>query len=169
MYVRERRKRNYGAMSKDQLISTIERADSILKVQKHIDGWSNIFTGHGIENRDRRVSGQYSPSYIVQINELTNLYRGDGIASRLIDLPVHDMTRKWFKVLHDTEDLIQKDLRRLRAKRNVKEALTWADLYGGAIIIMGIDDGGNLEDELNEENIKKIEFLRVYDKNRLNL
>lgn len=161
--------KDYSGMNKEQLINTIERADSILKVKKRIDGWSNIFTGAGIENRDRRVSGQYSPSYIVQVNELTNLYRGDGIASRLIDLPVHDMTRKWFKVLHDVEDDIQKELRLLRVKRNIKEALTWADLYGGAIIVMGIDDGGKLEDELNEESMKKIEFLRVYDRHRINL
>jgi len=44
------------------------------------------------------------------------------------------------------------------------DALRWNNLYGGALVVMLINDGGTLEEPLNIENAKSLEQLRVYDR-----
>ncbi|NJR75224.1 MAG: DUF1073 domain-containing protein, partial [Scytonema sp. CRU_2_7] len=40
-------------------------------------------------------------------------------------------------------------------------------VFGGSLMLMGIDDGGELDTPINENSIRKIEFLRVYDRYRV--
>ena len=74
--------------------------------------------------------------------ELTNAYRENWLAMRIIDMPSEDMTRAWYtlKTEMGAEDL--EDLRRLEARHSVKQEITnairWARLYGGALALMVI-------------------------------
>lgn len=150
-------------------MSRIDLATRVRELEKRTDGWGNLLTGFGIENLDKRVSTTYYPGKAITKTELTDLYRGEGLAKRIIDVVVYDMVRAWFTIKNDQEDVIYKKLRSLKAKRYFKEALTWADVYGGSIILMGLDDGQELEMPLNENNLKEVAFLRVYDKEQVRI
>lgn len=145
------------------------------KVKKSLflkgDGWQNLMTGAGRAGYDKRTGNKHIKGEILDDETLTSLYREDGIATRIVDIVPQDMVRNWFHVEGDTDNSIIKYLDKLKAKKHVKTALRWARLYGGSILMMGIDDGkkaGNaLERPLAEDNIKKIGFFRVYDKRQI--
>lgn len=150
-------------------LSRVQLVEKCRILEKRIDGWGNILTGFGTQQYDRRKSTVFYPNRKLQDEELTNMYRAEGLSKRIIDLPVNDMVREWFTIKNDKDDKIAKKLRSLRTKTRVKEALTWADVYGGSVILMGLKDGGDLEEPVNENNLSEVEFLRVYDKEQVRI
>lgn len=62
------------------------------------------------------------------------------------------------------EDGIESYLENISINAKLSDALKWSSLYGGSLIVMLINDGGLLEEPLNENSIKDIEELRVYDR-----
>lgn len=154
------RKRSGGTLS--------QRMDAL---EKQVgDGWMNVLTGAGIPGRDKGVSTKWGIAPASYLNEQTllDIYRVEGFAKRVVDLPANDMTRQWFKVDGDPDGGIVKYLDDLKARAAVTKALKWSRLYGGSIIVMGIDDGNTdkdaLSNPLNEDVIKKVGFLHVYEK-----
>jgi len=128
------------------------------------DGWSNLLTGIGISNRDKLKNKKISGKSLLSRNDLTNLFVGEGLAKRIINVKVEDMTREGFRIEGDTDDLINKRLSELKARNNINSALRWSSLYGGSVIVLGLNDGKNLNEELQEDNIKNIDFMKVYDR-----
>lgn len=148
----------------------IQKLEKKIEELSRMDGWTNLLTGYGVQGKDKRVSGTYNPERRILQNEATSLYTGDGLAKRIVDVVIFDMLRNWFHIENDVDDLIQLELKKLKYKRYLKEALVWSDVYGGSIIFMGIDDGNEDPIEpLNEENIRKVEFLRVFDRWQMNV
>ena len=140
-----------------------------LENQVQGDGWMNVLTGAGVAGRDKRVSTRWGIAGNVLTEALLmDIYRVEGFAKRVVDLPANDMTRQWFKVDGDPDGGAVKYLDELNARSVYTKALKWSRLYGGSIIVMGIDDGTTgddvLEQPLNENNIKKVGFLHVYEK-----
>jgi phage-related protein (TIGR01555 family) len=131
------------------------------------DGWFNVLTGIGTASFDKRMSTSFGGSDILDDALLINLYRSEGLATRVIDIPVEDMVRNWFYVKSDTDDILIKALRKLKAKKAFCDALTWSDLFGGSVIFMGIDDGRAATEPVNEKLIRSIKFLEVYDKRQV--
>jgi len=135
--------------------------------EHRVDGWQNLLTGYGVRGIDKRMSTEFVGAQRLSEAIQTNMFTGDGFAQRIISLPVDDMVREWFRIEGDTEGLILDALKALQAKACITRALKWARLYGGAVVVMGIDDGGELAQPLNENNIRNVDFLRVYDRYRV--
>lgn len=131
------------------------------------DGWTNLYTGQGIQGHDKRLGTSFGQVLRLTEQELTDLYRGDGFGRRIIDLPTGEMARAWFTCAGDTDGGICKYMDRIRAMQNTLMALRWAHLYGGSIAVLLIDDGGKLDTPVNEGKIRGIEQIRVYDKERI--
>lgn len=127
------------------------------------DGWMNLFTGQGTV-LDRKEHTNFDHSKRFSAYELDQLYRGDGLARRIIDIPVQEMTRRWITVEGDTGGEILDALEALHARKNIALSMKWAKLYGGAVTVMGIDDGQTLDMPVKENSIKAVRFLRVYDR-----
>ena len=98
-------------------------------LEKRTDGWGNVFTGAGIRGRDKRVSTTWGITGNV-LNEatLTDIYRVEGFAKRVVDLPASDMTRQWFKIDGDPDGGVVKYLDDLtaRAAPATRTARRWA-------------------------------------------
>lgn len=135
------------------------------KVKK--DGWANVFTGQGLTGKDKQLGTSFGTPTSLTEQCVNDLYRGEGFGKRVITLPTGQMVREWFNVLGDTDGDIIKYQEKLRLKQFTLQALQWAHVFGGSVIVMGIDDGGDLETPLNEGNIKSVDFLRVYDRYRI--
>lgn len=130
----------------------------------YLDGWYNIMTGFGLSQMDRRVHTQFALTSKLDDATLVDLYEAEGLATQIIDVPTEDMIRKWFYISTDTDNKIINAIKKRSGKKKLKTALRWADLFGGAVIFIGINDGRKANEPVNEDNIMDIAFLEVYDK-----
>lgn len=145
-----------------------ESKSLIAKVQTRVDSWVNTLTGLGDALRDKRKFSVFRDTAPLSTDKLEWLYHGEDVAARIVDQLPYDGFRRWFKVGTDDDntdfnDLIQEELKRLKAKEKLKEAAIWGRLFGGAVVYMGINDGQTQDQPVNVEAIRSIEFLTVLD------
>lgn len=126
--------------------------------------YENVFLNIGTK-RDRSAYTRAVTPRILQYGELEGLYEGDGFARRIIDLPAEEMVRAGYYLegVENDSDVLA-ELENIDALEKLCDALRWSALYGGAIVVMLINDGGTLEDPLEIQAAKSIEQLRVYDR-----
>lgn len=160
------------------------KAKVIRQLRSVVDGWENIVTGHGTD-RDKRMGARVKAVPTSNTHQtFEDLYHGDDIAAKIADLPPQEMVKKWISLSVDlgkgrdrnapddspTEvaDAILQALNDLGTKGSMREALTWARVYGGALVFIAADDGGganaSMAEPLNEDRIKSIDSLIVYDR-----
>jgi len=114
-----------------------------------LDGYDNPLAGLG-ESSLLLSAGTFLPVNLTRnIPALTNAYRGNWLAKKIIDMPAEDMTRKWYKLSTALPlDQLQK-LKDLESKHSVKQELTnglrWARLYGGCMVLMVTNDPLNYD------------------------
>lgn len=133
-----------------------------------LDGWANLFTGLGVQSRDKRLSTEFGGQTVLSRDILDELYHGDDVIARICDRPADEMTRQWIRLNHDGDadagKAVMQKLDDLDAQAKLAEAVTWSRLYGGAVIILGAEDGGDSSQPLNEANIQTFEWLNVLDR-----
>jgi uncharacterized protein len=143
-----------------------------LEELKRNDGWANLFTGLG-GKMDKRDKTHYGIHSILTDEELHNIYLGDGIGSRIIDIVADDMTREWVDLTpEDSEDKAEEEradeiegvLEDLGAETAFNLALKWKRLYGGSLIIIGAQDGQLMDAPLRTNTIRLIDGLKVIDR-----
>lgn len=133
-------------------------------------GYSNAILGLGTR-RDASSYTGIAPPLMLSQQDCESLYMGDGFARKIVDFPAEEMTRAGFEIeneaVEDDEEYfkpVMAKLEELNAARHISDAVRWSRCYGGALIVLGLNDGGLLEDELHEDAIKDVEFIRVYDR-----
>ena len=147
------------------------------------DGWANAVTGAGRAGFDSKVDTVFELQKLLTDQQLSNIYRGDGLGKRIVDIPAKDMVRAWFTIEGDAKNDVPKALDLIGARKAFKQGIMWARLYGGSLIVMGIDDGRKptersffnffsakktpLEFPLKEDKINSIGFFRVYTKDQI--
>ena len=126
--------------------------------------YENVFLGVGTA-KDRSVYTKHVTPRILDNVELDCVYECDGFARRIIDLPAEEMVRAGFEIegIDDGREVIA-ELEGINTLPSLCDALRWDALHGGAVIVMLANDGGTLDDPLNDESVKAIEQLRVYDR-----
>lgn len=132
------------------------------------DGYMNAVMGSG-NHRDRSTFTRAQLAYILDQQSLTDMYMSDGFAKKIVDIPAEEMTRAGIdvdEIDEDTEKRVMAKLEELDAMRVMNDALRWSRLYGGAVIVIGALDGGALDVHLNEDGVRDVEFLRVYDRHQ---
>ena len=126
--------------------------------------YENVFLSVG-NAKDRSVFTKAIIRTVLDNTQLENLYEGDGFARRIIDLPSEEMVRAGYDIEGVDEDSeVRAQLENIQCLPKLCDALRWNNLYGGALVVMLINDGGTLEEPLNIENAKSLEQLRVYDR-----
>jgi len=131
--------------------------------------YENVFLGVGTR-QDRSSFTRAVTSRVLSEPELTSLYECDGFARRVVDLTSEEMTRAGFDIdgLDDpVEDGVKAALEGVNALQAITDALRWSALYGGAMIVMLVNDGQELDKPLEVERSKGLERLRVYDRWRV--
>ena len=139
-------------------------AEKAAGVITHTDGWYNLLTGSGLKKYDRRVNTVFGLAERFDRRSLIEIYRGDGLGKRIIQIPSDDMVREWIKIEGDPEGHVVKKMNDLSTKAFTKEALYWSRLFGGSLILMLINDGQELDQPVNEAQIRDIDGLQVYDR-----
>jgi phage-related protein (TIGR01555 family) len=134
------------------------------------DGFVNLLTALGVEGQDKRLNATAAEPVTLSQQELNQLYRGDDIVARICNLPANEMVKKWFQVKATEDgdrekiDAIMQVLKDLGAKAAIREALVWARLHGGSVILVGADDGREQHEPLDLENVRSVDYLTVLDR-----
>ena len=141
--------------------------NSIQYSQHRADGkYVNAMTKYGTM-RDSDSAYRFTPEPMVSDSILTTYYEQNGLFRKIINIPAEKAVKDGLNLDSldgETVGYIEDKLDRLDWECKAAEALKWSRLYGGAIIVMLVDDGGTLETPLNINNVKRIEELRVYER-----
>lgn len=130
------------------------------------DSWINTWTGLGTW-RDKTMAGVFQPTARIPDSELSALYNGDPMAAKIVNTPPRHMLRQGFKLTGTDQGLVQAVQQRakiLDVRGKVEEGHIGGRLWGGAVIMIGADDGQDSDLPLNEAAIRSLEFLQVYDR-----
>lgn len=134
------------------------------------DGLTNVFTGMGVSGRDKTLSTNTKPIVFLTQEELEGLY-GEWLPRRIIDIYAEQATRRGFKVLFGGEGAaaeevagIEQVIEDLYILENLMLASKNSRLYGGAVILLYINDGRRADQPVDKANIRSIEGMEVLDR-----
>lgn len=140
-----------------------------IKTQLRLDGYYNVLNKYGTQ-RDSTEYYQWASGSAVSDTELADLYAGNGLFSTIIDAPADDATKNGIDLGIKDKDLqtqLDNHLQTIRYQSKFAKALRWARLFGGAAVVMLVDDGRLLQDPLNWRDVHGVEELLVYGRNEM--
>ena len=135
------------------------------RVRVSADGLMNVVTSLGT-SRDKRSHSYFGYGFVTQ-QELEAAYQTNWIARGIVDNPNDDATREW-RSFTNTEFAkeIQNEEKRLKVQQRVQQLGKWADLYGGAGMLMITDQDLSKPmdlDKLTKGSLKRLVSLSRYD------
>lgn len=130
------------------------------------DGYKNLLNKYGTQDD---VSEQYKfeNDDPVTDTELTLNYEENGLFSKIIDIPADDAVSSGFEYgVSDIglETFINDSLDELDFESAASTAIKWSRLYGGALMVMIIDDGKQMEEPVDWDAIRGIDELLVFER-----
>lgn len=126
---------------------------------------ANLGTPKDKSSYNRFVARKYPPQV------LDAMYSDDWLTGKVVDIPVNDATRKWrtFQSEIDPEQIrkVVRAEKALGVRKNVNSCWKWARLYGGSLVLMGLDGTGELNEPLDVNRVREgsLKYLRVIDRN----
>lgn len=160
---------NHRQRKKLNQIQKQQRASSIIdgsQDQFRQDGYTNMLNKYG-STQDNSTAYEYDLESVTDDMELTSLYEGNGLFAKIIDRPAEEAVKHGFDIQYGDQDIaeyVEERMDRLEMEDRFATAEKWARLYGGAIIVMLVDDGRGLEEPLDWKNVRSIEELRVFER-----
>ena len=130
------------------------------------DGYVNLLNKYGTK-QDNSEAYKFEREPVIPDMQLTRLYEGNGLFSKIIDTPAEEALKHGFDLNLKSDELnafVEDALDDLEWEEKAATAIKWARLYGGALIVMLIDDGRGLEKPVDWEHIRSIDELRVYER-----
>lgn len=130
------------------------------------DGYVNLLNKYGTK-QDNSEAYKFEREPVIPDMQLTGLYEGNGLFSKIIDTPAEEALKHGFDLNLKSDELnafVEDALDDLEWEERAATAIKWARLYGGALIVMLIDDGRGLEEPVDWEHIRSIDELRVYER-----
>lgn len=124
------------------------------------DGFSDVMRLY--RSQTAQTGEVWIPDY-----DLAEKYQYNGLFSKIIDRPAEEACKHGLDYnVNDSELAAYLDdaLDRLDWEEKATAAIRWARLFGGAIIVMLLDDGRGLEEPVNWQDIRSVEELRVYER-----
>ena len=130
------------------------------------DGYVNLLNKYGT-TQDNSEAYKFEREPVIPDMQLTGLYEGNGLFSKIIDTPAEEALKHGFDLNLKSDEVnafVEDALDDLEWEEKAATAIKWARLYGGALIVMLIDDGRGLEEPVDWEHISSIDELRVYER-----
>ena len=126
------------------------------------DRLANLVSAMGTQ-KDKATHSRHYLRELTQ-PELLNMYRGDWISRKVVDIPAFDMIREGRDWKADKADIekLEKEERRLQIWPKLAKALQLARLYGGSALILG-DGADRPSTPLDPERIAQggLKFVHV--------
>lgn len=136
------------------------------------DGWENAVSGLGTYARDKAMHAEFHRQEPLSFNWqlLEAIYHDDDISGRIVDIIPNHMFRKGWNLQVEDDPSKKKSKgftkyeKKLRIRSRMREATKFGRLKGGAILMLGIDDGRPLDQPVDEANIKSITYCNVIER-----
>ena len=133
------------------------------------DGLQNVFIGMGT-GRDKSQYTKTTATIFLAQEELENLY-GEWLPRRIVDIYADQATRKGFKVLFGGDGVraeevqgIEQVIEDLYILESLNLAAKNSRLYGGACLLLFIDDGRPAYMPVDKRNIRRVEEIECLDR-----
>jgi phage-related protein (TIGR01555 family) len=141
--------------------------------KRRADGWQNVLTGIGTDDRDKRRSSVVGVSAL-SYADCQDLYEGDDMAARVVDALPDDALRKGFSAQfaddpeQETTKTTAAALDTLDAEEKIRTWWKWSRAYGGAGILIGVNGPNeDLSVPLKPEQVREVTHLTVLDSSEL--
>lgn len=144
-----------------------------VSVQSRADGWANILSGLGTFS-DKTT--HTAPTLFCGLNDqaLSAMFHGDATVRKIVGKRVRAALRTGFQVSvpekagADVATAIQDAADDLKAVGALVESVEWENLFGGAVIYIGVDDGQRGPDSqaqsIRVDTLRKVLWLKVIDR-----
>lgn len=153
-------------------------------LQRREDRWENYSTGLGT-GIDKTTHGRFMPSRRIMDQEIRDLRDGSDIVARVIEDRPHEMFREGYDLVgrirkekksgsptdaatdipeSDTNDLREYAEEQFALDSTIEAGLVEGRSWGGALDVMGVDDGGMPWEPVNEDRIQSFDFLSLVDR-----
>jgi len=143
-------------------------------IQPRNDGFQNLLSGLNTAGLDRTSGTFYKGGswrrglerfWASRFShyDYSEIYAGSGIAQKIIDRPADDCFQRGLIIEGDEEGSIYDEFDRLSVYTRMSDAVRWTRLYGGAVILVIVKDGGELDTPLNYNTVEEVIELKVYD------
>lgn len=132
-------------------------------------GWANDVTGFGT-TRDKTTYTAFGGVAYLSDQQVANLYDGDDIAARMVDIVPDEMLREGFEV--DLGDAgknteLAEQLEALGCVEKFANGTRWGRLFGGGALLIGADDGRSASSPLVPEKSRGVSYLYELDRRYL--
>jgi phage-related protein (TIGR01555 family) len=148
----------------DDAVKVIHKDDGTKEIRH--DGYVNLLNKYGTP-QDNSIAYTWNGTEMVPDLVLAHMYETNGLFAKIIDDAAEEAFKPGFDLNLkdvDTDTYLTERLEDLNWEENGIDAVRWARLFGGSLIVMLINDGGTLDQPLNMDKIESIEELRVYDR-----
>lgn len=137
-------------------ITQYMRADSLINTQN----------GLGIYGSDRRMGARYDQRMPLLLTEQYWLYKQTWLAARIVEAGPQHCARAWFKVtVKDNPEAGAALQKRLNKRRtDFKWTATLANMTGGALLALGVDDGLPPVLPINFKRVRRLMWARPFDR-----
>jgi phage-related protein (TIGR01555 family) len=135
------------------------------KLVSSFDSWSNDVTGFGTSD-DKTTYTRFMGGQLLTLQELSNIYHGDDLGARMVDVVPDEMLREGFTLeLGDAglNQAVNDKLEGLGIDEHFANGIRWGRLYGEGAILIGADDGRSPDQPLVAERARDIGYLYVMD------
>lgn len=130
------------------------------------DGWSNIAAGLNTKMHDARMASRVRWNRLPE-RDIEELYAGDSLAAKVVDLVVDDATKEgyeWVGISESNKTKLKERLAELYFDQTITEAAKKARLYGGAAILKAYNDDLNLQSRVTKDSPKQFKSLVVFQR-----
>lgn len=136
--------------------------------ERFYDTLTNLISGMGT-SKDKSIFTRYAFTEL-GVDQLDAAYRSDWIARKVIDIPAFDATRAWREWQADKDQItaLEDVEKTMQLQPKLLLGLQRARLYGGAALILGVDQGLETE-ELDLETVKKdsLKYVHVVSRHEI--
>ena len=131
------------------------------------DSYANAITGLATP-ADKSLGGFHYRRHDLGVEQLNSIYEQDAIAARIVDRVVDDSIREGFRVAGPDAAAfdfgsIDSEIEDLDALNIVADGWRWSRLYGGALLILVVNDGQTMDQPLNLETATRLSSIQVVE------
>lgn len=123
--------------------------------------------------RDKLTYGYHALSARLSDPELSNLFYTDDVAAKLVEKRPEEAFRKGYRLRDPADETgaskLFEQARALDVDAKMQEGATWGRLYGGSLVVLGIEGGGLPWQPLMLEKVREVRFVNVVDRRACNV
>ena len=133
------------------------------------DGYLNAVTNAGVVGKDKKQAGGFVARKQTY-KEYADIYTSSGLGHKIATGYPDYMMKKGITFTGDTDGKYPSYLDKMGWTYAFHMALVWSYVFGPSCILVGALDGqAELDQPLNENNIKSIPWLKVYDAREMSI